>query len=177
MSSKKRRRKEKAEAAASGEAPAPAKASGTHHKPAPAVTAPPPDPEEEMRASRTISVVGFAIVGLLMGFLTGSNHQVDTALSASPLVQATWVSGALATQSADWITGLMDGIMGALVGGSFGYSLFLSPGVMFLSWVAGVVGLAAGLTTGLTLVGGVGWMGGFFAVLFGALKMRLDSGT
>jgi len=117
-------------------------------------------------------VIGFALTGMLMAFLAGANQPVAVAESASALVQATRIGSAVAVQAAEVGRGVGTGVMGLVVGASFGYSLFLSPGLMFLSWLGGGAGLAMGLATGITLVGGIGCTGGFLAVLLAAFKAR-----
>lgn len=178
MSTRKQRRKEARDggsgspapkAAAGGTAPA---APRKHAAPAPPPQ-PPADPEAEWKAQRFLAVVGFAVVGLLMGFLTGANLPIDVADAGFSLGQAARVGGAIAGHSAAVGQGLGAGVLGLLVGGTFGYSLFLTPGLMFLSWVGGSVGLVVGLMTGMAVVGGVGWAGGFLAVLLTALKVKL----
>lgn len=138
--------------------------------------APPPatpaNPAEERRAQRRMSVIGFALTGMLMAFLAGANQPVSVAESASSLVQAARIGSAVAVQAAELGRGLGTGLMGLVVGASFGYSLFLRPGLMFMSWLGGGAGLAMGLATGITLVGGVGWTGGFLAVVLAAFKAR-----
>lgn len=175
MSTRKQRRKEARE----GGSPAATVAGGTapaaprkHAAPAPPPQAP-ADPDAEWKAQRFLAVVGFAVVGLLMGFLTGANLPIDVPDAGFSLGQAARVGGAIAGHSAAVGPGIGAGVLGLLVGGSFGYSLFLTPGLMFLSWVGGAVGLGVGLMTGLPVVGGFGWAGGFMAVLLTALKVKL----
>lgn len=177
MSTRKQRRKEArdegggspaAKAVAGPASSAPRK----HAAPAPPPQAP-ADPEAEWKAQRFLAVVGFALVGLLMGFLTGANQPIDVPDAGFSLAQAARVGGAIASHAAVLGAGVGAGVLGALVGGCFGYSLFLTPAVMFLSWVGGVVGLAVGLMSGLTILGGLGWAGGFLAVLLTALKVKL----
>ena len=170
MSTRKQRRKPTPEETPTAAAPVPAARKKAPPAPPPSA---PVDPAEEWRAQRRLSLLGFALVGLLMGFLAGANQPIDVPDSASALVQASRVGVAVASHTAEWGRGVSAGVMGVLVGGTFGYSLFLSPGVMVLSWLGGMAGLAAGLATGLAVVGGVGWAGGFLAVLLAAVKTRL----
>lgn len=172
MSTRKQRRRSSPEETPTADSAALAPVARKKAPPAPPPSAP-VDPAEEWRAQRRLSLIGFALVGLLMGFLAGANQPIDVPDSASALVQASRVGVAVASHTAEWGRGLSAGVMGVLVGGSFGYSLFLSPGVMVLSWLGGMAGLAAGLATGLAVVGGVGWAGGFLAVLLAAVKTRL----
>lgn len=175
MSTRKQRRKAAREGSAPEEgAPVPAPARKA------ANPAPPPegpvDPAEEWRNQRMLSVVGFALCGLLMGFLAGANQPIEVSEAGSAVVQAARIGAAVASHTAEWGRGVGGGLMGLAVGGTFGYSLFLAPLVMFLSWLGGGLGLAAGLATGIALVGGLGWVGGFMAVLLTALKVRLGGG-
>jgi hypothetical protein len=171
MSTRKQRRK----AARSGAQPVAEAADPKAISPAPPPPPPPAtptDPAEERRAQRRMSVVGFALTGMLMAFLAGANQPVSVVESASPLIQAARIGSAVAVQAAELGRGLETGLMGLLLGASFGYSLFLRPSLMFMSWLGGGVGLVMGLATGITLVGGVGWTGGFLAVLLAAFKAR-----
>ncbi len=167
MSTRKQRRK----AAREESEPVPEAADSKPVPPAPP-PATPLDPAEERRAQQRMSVVGFALTGMLMAFLAGANQPVSVAQSTSALVQATWIGSAVAVQGAELGRGIGTGVMGLLVGASFGYSLFLRPGLMFLSWLGGGAGLAAGLATGIALLGGIGWAGGFMAVMMAAFKAR-----
>ncbi len=141
--------------------------------------APPPevpaDPAEERRAQRLMSVVGFALTGLLMGFLAGANQAVAVPEAGSALMQAARIGSAVAVHAADWLRGGAFGVLGLVLGGGFGLSLFVSPGLMFLSWLGGAVGLAAGLATGFTLLGAAGWVAGMLAVLLPAGRARLNN--
>ena len=139
--------------------------------------APPPsapaDPAEERRAQRLMSVVGFAMTGLLMGFLAGANQPVVVAQAGSAVVQAARIGSAVAVHAADWLRGGAFGVLGLVLGAGFGFSLFLSPGLMFLSWLGGAVGMAAGLATGVPLLAAAGWVAGVLAVLIPAGRARL----
>ncbi len=139
--------------------------------------APPPEtpvnPADERRAQRLMSIVGFALTGLLMGFLAGANQPVVVAEAGSAVVQAARIGSAVAVHAADWLRGGACGVLGLVLGAGFGFSLFLSPGLMFLSWLGGAVGLALGLATGAPLVGAAGWVAGVLAVLMPAGRARL----
>ena len=74
------------------------------------------------RDQKLLYYSGFAAIGLLMGFLWGANSIIDVGQSASPLIQATKASVAVATTSADIAKGAYYGLVGALIGLSFGYS-------------------------------------------------------
>lgn len=175
MSTRKQRRKETREGGspASEATPAPA-AHPRKHAAAPPPEAP-ADPEAEWRAQRVLAVIGFALVGLLMGFLTGANRPIEVADAGFALGQAVRVGTAIAGHSAAWLPGFSAGLAGLAVGACFGYSLFLAPAVMLLTLAGGGVGLALGLASGIPLVGGAGWLGGYLAVLFTALKVRLGA--
>ena len=171
MSTRKQRRKaERDEAPDAAEQAAPA----PHRKAAPAPPpAAPENPAEERRAQRVMAMVGFALTGLLMGFLAGANQPISVPPSTSALVQAFRIGAAVAVDSADWWHGVGFGVMGLLMGGTFGFSLFLSPSLMFLSWFGGAIGMAAGLATHVIPLAGIGWAAGFVAVLMGAARSRL----
>jgi len=156
----------------------PADAEVAQQSPSKKPAAPPPsapvDPAEERRAQRLMSVVGFAMTGLLMGLLAGANQAVAVPEAGSALAQAARIGSAVAVHTADWVRGGAFGTLGLVLGAGFGFSLFLSPSLMFLSWLGGAVGLAAGMATGFTLVGAAGWVAGMLAVLLRAGRERLN---
>lgn len=119
---------------------------------------------------RTLIIMGFAFLGLLMGFLWGANSIINVGHNPSPLIQAAKVGAAVATNTADWDKGLIFGFVGAVLGGSFGYSIFLQPKLMFLSWLFGAIGLFIGSFLGHPALCGIGWLTGYGAVIFIAAK-------
>ncbi|MBQ7503441.1 hypothetical protein IJT93_12165 [bacterium] len=119
---------------------------------------------------RTLIIMGFGFLGLLMGFLWGANSIIDVGHSPSALIQAAKVGAAVATNTADWDKGLIFGFVGTVIGGSFGYSIFLQPKLMFFSWLFGFIGLAAGSFLGHPAFCGIGWLIGYGAVIFYAAK-------
>lgn len=124
----------------------------------------------ERRAQKKLAILGFATLGLLMGFLWGANLVVQVTNSSDSLVQAVRVGTAVATNTVAWIRGISLGIVGALLGGSFGFSLFLIPRHMVIGLVSGTVGLALGAWVGGALLGGVGWSACFLGSMFALAK-------
>ncbi len=80
----------------------------------------------DLRNQKMLSIGGFAGLGLLMGFLWGANHMVAQVSDACPLSQAAEVGYLIATNTAAWGRGVLTGIIGAICGGAFGLSLFLT---------------------------------------------------
>lgn len=128
------------------------------------------EPAADTPPPRTLIIMGFAFLGLLMSFLWGANSIIDVGHSASPLIQAAKAGAAVATNTADWDKGLVFGFVGTVIGGSFGYSIFLQPKLMLFSWLFGFIGLAAGSFLGHAAFCGIGWLIGYGAVIFLAAK-------
>lgn len=80
----------------------------------------------EIRSQKILAIGGFACFGLLIGFLWGANHMVADVVNANPLCQASQVGCLVATNTADWGLGCITGLIGSVVGGGFGLSLFLA---------------------------------------------------
>ncbi len=114
----------------------------------------------------------FAGMGLLMGFLWGANSIIDVGQSASPLIQAAKASLAVATTSADIAKGTYYGLVGAIIGLSFGYSISLDTKPMLASLIFGFVGLWLGILIGGPTLAGVGWLIGYGAVIFNAIGLE-----
>ncbi len=106
----------------SGEAGEAAKKADKNDKSAAAMS----QEEIDRRNQKLLSIGGFAGLGLLMGFLWGANHMVAQVSDACPLSQAAEVGYLIATNTAAWGRGVLTGIIGAMCGGTFGYSLFLT---------------------------------------------------
>ena len=138
--------------------------------------APPPTPaadtEADLRPPKRLAILGFAALGLLMGFLWGANSVIDVGQSTSPLIQAARVSLAIATNSANLDQGLGYGFVGLILGASFGYSIFLDPRLMFSSWLAGVVGFQIGVILDSPLLCALGWLVAYGLVIFRAAKVH-----
>ena len=115
---------------------------------------------------------GFAGIGLLMGFLWGANSIIDVGQSASPLIQAAKASVAVATTSADISKGAYYGLVGALIGVSFGYSISLDSKPMLASLIFGCLGLWLGISIGGPALAGVGWLIGYGAVIMNAIGLE-----
>ncbi len=124
------------------------------------------------RDQKLLYCSGFAAIGLLMGFLWGANSIIDVGQSASPLIQATKASVAVATTSADIAKGAYYGLVGALIGLSFGYSISLDTKPMLTSLIAGLLGLWLGIMIGGSALAGVGWLIGYGAVIFNAIGLE-----
>lgn len=114
----------------------------------------------------------FAAAGLIMGFLWGANSIIDVGQSASPLIQAAKASLAVATTSADLAKGAYYGLVGALIGVSFGYSISLDSKPMLTSLIAGCLGLWLGILIGGPALAGVGWLVGYGAVILKAIGLE-----
>lgn len=130
----------------------------------------------ERAVQKRIAIFGFGFLGLMMGFLWGANAVVQVAATPVALLQALRVGVAVATNAPELGSGLAMGLAGMLFGSTFGYSLFLRPAHMFLGWVGGSVGLACGALLGGTIFGGLGWAGGFLAVMAGTVKYYVSRG-
>lgn len=122
-------------------------------------------PEEGTSAQKRLAIMGFGGLGCIMAFLWGANAAIDVGISASPLVQAAKVSAAAATMAADWTKGLAFAFPGTVMGGTFGYAIFLAPNLMLGSLLAGFAGLLIGLFLHSPLLCGLGWLAGFGAVV------------
>lgn len=130
----------------------------------------------ERRAQRFLAVAGFAGIGLLMGFLWGANTPVPRIDDSSLLMQAARISIIVAANSAQWTRGLLLGLSVMMAGGTFGYSLFLSPKLMGLGWIGGACGIIACFSLGAPILGGFGCAAGFFgAVLLMFRKMLSEA--
>ena len=114
----------------------------------------------------------FAGIGLVMGFLWGANSIIDVGQSASPLIQAAKASLAVATTSADISKGAYYGLVGALIGVSFGYSISLDSKPMLYSLIFGCLGLWLGILIGGPALAGVGWLIGYGAVIMNAIGLE-----
>ena len=123
------------------------------------------------KQQKMLYCLSFAGMGLVMGFLWGANSIIDVGQSASPLVQAAKASLAVATTSADIAKGIYYGLVGALIGISYGYSISLSSKPMLTSLIAGCVGLWIGILLGGPALAGVGWIIGYGAVIFNAIGL------
>lgn len=128
---------------------------------------------EDDGAQKRLAIMGFAFLGLVMSFLWGANSVIDVGHSTSPLVQAAKVSMALATNTADFNKGLAFGFVGAILGGSFGYSIFLEPRIMLSSLGIGIIGLIVGCMIGSPLVAGIFWLIGYASVVFPSIAKDL----
>ncbi len=116
--------------------------------------------------------LSFASMGLVIGFLWGANSIIDVGQSASPLIQAAKASLAVATTSADIAKGTYYGLVGALIGLSFGYSISLDSKPMLTSLIAGCLGLWLGTLMGGPALAGVGWLVGYGAAIFNAIGLE-----
>lgn len=123
------------------------------------------------KQQKMLYCLSFAGMGLVMGFLWGANSIIDVGQSASPLVQAAKASLAVATTSADVAKGIYYGLVGALIGISYGYSISLSSKPMLTSLIAGCLGLWIGIMFGGPALAGVGWLIGYGAVIFNAIGL------
>ena len=61
----------------------------------------------------------------------------------------------------------------AILGGSFGYSIFLEPRIMLSSLGIGIIGLIAGCMIGSPLVAGIFWLIGYASVVFPSIAKDL----
>lgn len=130
---------------------------------------------EDNSSQKRLAIMGFAFLGLVMSFLWGANSVVDVGHSTSPLVQAAKVSMALATNKADFDKGLAFGFVGAMLGGCFGYSIFLESRVMLSSLGIGLIGLIVGCMIGSPLVAGLFWLIGYASVVFPSIAKDLPT--
>ncbi|MCR5661533.1 MAG: hypothetical protein K6G50_05335 [bacterium] len=127
----------------------------------------------ERRAQRFLAVAGFAGIGLLMGFLWGANTPIPRIDDSSLLMQAARISIIVAANSAQWMRGLLLGLSIMMAGGTFGYSLFLSPKLMGIGWIGGACGIAAAFALGYPVLGGFGCAAGFFATVLVMFRKML----
>ena len=125
-------------------------------------------PAVDVSSQKRLAIMGFGFLGLLMGFLWGANSIIDVGLSDSPLVQAARVSVAVATTTADVNKGLSYGFVGIILGGSFGYGIFLQTKLMFCSWLMGALGMFVASFLGSPTLCGLGWAIGYGLVILKA---------
>lgn len=128
----------------------------------------------ERRAQRFLAVAGFAGMGLIMGFLWGANTPVPRIDDSSLLMQAARISIIVAANSAQWMRGLLLGLSVMMAGGTFGYSLFLSPKLMGIGWIGGACGIIATFALGFPMFGGFGCAAGFFAAVLVMFRIMLN---
>jgi hypothetical protein len=145
--------------------------------PAPEPQAPEP-PADDWRAQRSLSTVGFGACGLAAGFLTGANSLSVAAASGSRgLVEAAWVGALLGGQQVPLGPGLAYGLVGLVVGSTFGWSVFYPAWLMWLSWLLAAAGMAAlWIPTGSPVAGALGWLGCWALSLVLAARVKLGPG-
>lgn len=128
----------------------------------------PGDAGPNLQVQRLVAMFGFGFCGLLVGFLTGANHLVPVpeALAGSILAQAGWIGASVGSRVIDVMGGLSGALLGGVVGSTLGFSLFLAPSVMLLSWTAAGALLTVGMTlSGNAALGAIGWMAGYVPFL------------
>lgn len=150
MSKKKRKRKE-LEAGLVGESP------GDTDDDSPA-----PAPAGISRGQRLLAVFGFGFCGFLAAFLTGANLNPPIPPELSGLGLASWEGAVLGSRLLNVGEGVVAGLGGLMLGGSLGFSLFLSPLAFLLNWLGGglLCFLAYTLTGGSFLAAACGWLVG-----------------
>lgn len=113
------------------------------------------------RGQRLLAVFGFGFCGFLAAFLTGANLNPPIPPELSGLGLASWEGAVLGSRLLNVGEGLVAGLGGLMLGGSLGFSLFLSPLAFLLNWLGG--GLACFLAytlTGSFLAAALGWLVG-----------------
>ncbi len=109
-------------------------------------------------AQRMLAVFGFGFCGFLAAFLTGANHNPPIPASLTGLGLASWEGAVLGSRLLNLAEGAMAGLGGLLLGGSLGFSLFLSPAAFVLNWLGGgLVCFLAYYFTGSFLLAALGW--------------------
>ena len=81
--------------------------------------------QNERRKQKVMAIMGFGAFGLLVGLLWGANHMIAVVHDSCPLSQAAQVGYLVATNTPDWMRGLVSGAIGGCCGGGFGAALFL----------------------------------------------------
>ncbi len=115
---------------------------------------------------------GFALVGAVLGVLSGGSHwPAPPANLTESLALTIWMGSSIGSTIVDPMNAVSTCVLGTVVGGSLGFTIGLPLRRILASWILGGLALAIGMaSTGNAAIALLGWLFGYTVGLRGPIK-------